>query len=331
MIKLEGVYLLDGWKHSPWSENRDTARAISQLSRVGVQGFILNAPSAPLNRNLTWAATEARTFVWARGLVGESTLNIGGTIWLPASATPEARSDRNLLREAVDYAQRFLGAPLVIRFAISGVPTDSDLDAEFQSEICNRIGEARANNPTLVCPVVYSEQIPRGLALSQIVEYWSKLGRRMDPRVGALWTGIDVMSTKISGDALRRADEILGRRVAIWSNQVANDKGTRVPLELLEMPHWVSQMTDRTILLNIARQPRVSVIAALRMASYVNLGESYVFDYSLLEPYLAPAMTAWLTEFSEGERVSATLMAALRDLAAGGDPTARELLDLGSR
>jgi hypothetical protein len=153
--------------------------------------------------------------------------------------------------------------------------------AERQSEIVHFAAERSAATRILCCPSYYSDDPVLDAAFgARPPLYLEQLGRLVDPAIGIMWTGEEVVAREFSPGHLDRVAGQLGRKPFLWDNYPVND-GSRMSQHLhlrafAGRPAAIgAHITAHGI--NLASQPLLSRIPALTLAESYRLGEAYEY------------------------------------------------------
>jgi hyaluronoglucosaminidase len=104
--------------------------------------------------------------------------------------------------------------------------------AERQSEIVHFAVECTRAGRILCCPSYYSDDGILDSAFgARPPFYLEQLGRLLDPAIGIMWTGEEVVSREFSTGHLDRVAGPLGRKPFLWDNYPVND-GARMSRHL---------------------------------------------------------------------------------------------------
>ena len=155
-----------------------------------------------------------------------------------------------------------------------------ELAAREADIVHTALAHSRASR-VLMCPTYYSDDRMLDVVFGERPEgYLDELGRRLDPRVGAYWTGEEICAREHSVAHLARVAESLGRKPTLWDNYPVND-GPRMSRYLhlrgftgrpsVIGPHLAAHA------INPALQPHLSLIPAATLAASYREGSTYAY------------------------------------------------------
>jgi hyaluronoglucosaminidase len=100
--------------------------------------------------------------------------------------------------------------------------------SEIQARVAADVSAWSTAKRFIVCPTYYSfdARIVREFGPPPR-RYLQDLGRALDSRIDVFWTGEKVISETYSAAHLSEVDTMIGRKVFIWDNSVANDAKSR--------------------------------------------------------------------------------------------------------
>ncbi|HID31820.1 MAG TPA: hypothetical protein EYP24_00385 [bacterium (Candidatus Stahlbacteria)] len=146
------------------------------------------------------------------------------------------------------------------------VKIDEDL-AKSQVEITNTIFKRLNPDRLLFCPTQYC---------GKISSYLKVLSKKLNPEIIILWTGPEVVSTRITTDHIQRIAGYLKRRIVLWDNYPVNDYDpVRIflgPFQGRE-PEILNLLTG--YLANPMNQARLSLIPLFTLAEFFKKKKRY--------------------------------------------------------
>ena len=158
--------------------------------------------------------------------------------------------------------------------------------AETQADIVHWIAERTSARQILVCPTYYSDDPVLDRVFGRRPEhYLENLGRLLDPKIDAFWTGEEVCAREFSPGHLQRVAGQLRRKPFLWDNYPVND-GARMSqfLHLRAFTGRPASIADciAAHAINPALQPVLSRIPALTLAESYERGEQYEYSAAFL-------------------------------------------------
>ena len=212
--------------------------------------------------------------------------------------------------------------------------------AERQAAIVDFAAQRTGATRILCCPSYYSDDPVLDAAFGERPPlYLEQLGRLLDPAIGIMWTGPEVVSREYTPGHLDRVAGILGRKPFLWDNYPVND-GARMSrhLHLRAFTGRPAAIGDHVAAhgINLASQPVLTRIPALTLVESYARGEAYeyvvAFDraaVAVLGDELADRIGRDLLALQDRglDGLDADRRASLRELYAPfGHPAAREIL-----
>ena len=212
--------------------------------------------------------------------------------------------------------------------------------AERQAEIVHVAVDRTTATRILCCPTYYSDDpiLDRAFGVRP-PSYLEDLGRLLDPRIEIMWTGEEVCAREFSAGHLEEVAERIGRRPFLWDNYPVND-GSRMSkhLHLRAFTGRRSEIGGHIAAhgINLASQPRLSLIPALTLVDSYRSGDGYRYGAAfrkaareLLGENLAFRLEGDLVAFQDRglDRISLERRAELRQIYVGFDhPAAAEIV-----
>ena len=153
--------------------------------------------------------------------------------------------------------------------------------AERQAAIVHFAAERTGAKRILCCPSYYSDDPILDAAFGPRPPlYLEQLGRLLDPSIGIMWTGEEVVSREFSPGHLDRVGEAIRRKPFLWDNYPVND-GARMSqhLHLRAFSGRPAAMASHVAAhgINLASQPVLSRIPALTLVDSYQLGDAYEY------------------------------------------------------
>lgn len=101
---------------------------------------------------------------------------------------------------------------------------DDDALLDRQLSALRFIREHSRVKNLIFCPTYYSlDPVLEKVFGKRPVDYWSRLASELPEDVQCFWTGPEVCSRRFSAGDAQQAEEVLGRKPAIWDNYPVND------------------------------------------------------------------------------------------------------------
>ncbi len=228
--------VIEGFYGRPWTQSQ-RLRLVRSLGKLGLNTY-LYAPKDDLRHRARWRelypAAEAE-------LLGEliAACTAAGVQFVYALAPgldPNHGSPEGLAALEQKVAQvRALGArdfavlfDDIIPAPASGQLGATEHDARSQVAFAHHLAAwQRRRAPggrLLFCPTPYCERMSGPIAASS---YLSHLGATLDPAIGVLWTGPEIVSEIITPEHARTVAAVLRRPPVVWDNLFANDYDLR--------------------------------------------------------------------------------------------------------
>ncbi len=102
--------------------------------------------------------------------------------------------------------------------------------AQSQIEICHFIKEKAGISKLIMCPSYYSyDPILEKVFGKMPKDYWTQLGKGLDPDIDIFWTGEKVCSPSYSQSHLEEVARLFQRKPTIWDNYPVNDGARMSP------------------------------------------------------------------------------------------------------
>ena len=211
--------------------------------------------------------------------------------------------------------------------------------AERQAAIVHFAAERTRAKRILCCPSYYSDDPILDAAFGPRPPlYLEHLGRLLDPAIGIMWTGEEVVSREFSAGHLDRIADAIRRKPFLWDNYPVND-GSRMSqhLHLRAFSGRPAAIATHVAAhgINLASQPLLSRIPALTLVESYEVGQAYEYGAAfaraartVLGEELAECVTSDLLALQDrGRHRLGERLAILRGrYAAFEHPAAREIV-----
>jgi len=167
--------------------------------------------------------------------------------------------------------------------------------AEAQAGVANAVWrwlrERRPESRFLFCPTPYCDRMVRWRLGG--AGYLESVGARLDPGIDILWTGPEIVSTRIPLESIRAVSAVLRRPPVLWDNLHANDyDGRRVYCGPYAGRGRALRQEVRGILSNPNTEFPLNYVPIRSLAEYLR-GEG---EWDPRASYLA-ALRDWLREY----------------------------------
>ncbi len=158
--------------------------------------------------------------------------------------------------------------------------------AETSNALLKILGSSNQSISLIFCPTQYcARKAEPSVAQSP---YLRKLGEELNPKIGFLWTGPEIVSETISVESIRELREVVQRKPILWDNLHANDYDLR---RIYLGPYSGRPLELRAELAGILSNPNcefeANFIPLRTLASYASAKNNYnpreVFKNALQE------------------------------------------------
>ncbi|MGZ8335467.1 MAG: beta-N-acetylglucosaminidase domain-containing protein [Allosphingosinicella sp.] len=331
--------LIEGFFGRPWSW-QDRREAVRFLAPHGYR-FYLYAPKADPFLRRRWQDPypdeELAALADLAGVCRAAGMRFGiGLTPFELHLHPEGRWQAPLADKLTQLDAAGIDDLAILFDDMRGdVPDLAERQAAIVQYAAGKTGAQRV----LFCPSYYSDDPILDVAFGERPAFYlEEIGRLLDPSIGIMWTGEEVVSREYSPGHLDRVAQALGRKPFLWDNYPVND-GARMSQHLhlrgfTGRPAGIgAQLAGHGI--NLASQPWLSRIPALTLAESYAKGDAYeygaAFDRAakaVLGAALAERVRRdLLTLQDRGLDRLAERRATLRERYAAFDhPAAREIL-----
>jgi protein O-GlcNAcase/histone acetyltransferase len=115
-------------------------------------------------------------------------------------------------------------ATMPARGPLELLPSVVDGQTRVAHELLKYLAEKTSAPSLLFCPTQYCGRMAGVVRESA---YLRRLGETLEPAIGVLWTGPEIVSESISVESIRELTSVIGRKLVIWDNLHANDYDMR--------------------------------------------------------------------------------------------------------
>lgn len=222
-----GTYLsgvIEGFYGRPWSW-ADRLATVSFLPELALGTYIYAPKADPFLRRRwhePWPEAERRELEVLAGACRSCGVALGvGLSPLDAFRDygPVCRDRLKAKLAEIDG----LG-PAVLCVLFDDMRGDVPRLAALQARMVEDIASLSAASRLVFCPTYYStDPVLERVFGAMPRDYWSDLGRLLDPAIDFFWTGEKVCSPDYCADAVQPISELMGRPPVLWDNYPVND------------------------------------------------------------------------------------------------------------
>jgi hypothetical protein len=276
---IPALGLIEGYFGRPWA-HEDRKLVATRLRELGYS-FFHYAPKADPFLRRRWRERHPEPALSALADLAAHCRSLGMRFGVGLSPYELYRDGSTAARADFTAKVRALDEVGLDDLAILFDDTRGDVPdlAAKEADIVHEAAATSRASRIAMCPTYYSDDRMLDAVFGERpAGYLEDLGRRLDPRIAAYWTGEEICSRQYSPGHLARVAESLRRKPTLWDNYPVND-GPRMS-RFLHLRAFTGRSSGigpcvAAHAINPALQPHLTLIPAATLAASYREREGY--------------------------------------------------------